>query len=1174
MQRINTKKNVISGNPKINNIYSIIKTIPNGNTNEEIPKNFRNKEINRSNKFLSIQERQKIIREINKSQNRFNLQNSSPHIEDNIKINSNNPNILYVKKSKKFIARSNEKISYEKRKMELVNGINNVKLPENKILVRKAINNKRKYENNDKYYNITKIKNWKNIDDQDSKNYRLYQDINRNYNLYENKNIKTENNKGLYKDEIYKKPINGKTHNKISVNLNNAYTKKNNRHKNIDSNLNINIMDSAQKEKMNCSRRINMNGSKKTIFNMINNYNTQTIKNKDSINDAYNQNIFKTINSNTYLKRNNSISTISNNTKKNHFVNNLKAINNSPKYIYQNKKPDNNKQEIFYIYSKNRSISTNKNMKIKKPLFLREENTNYNYNILKPDKYNYFTNEDFNNNLLTEMNDNRISNTLMKYSRKNLENNEIFPKKPLLDTNLISNDLLNKLVEKDLISFTYNIDKFNNDNYNNPSKNELNVNDTSNKNFESPKKNTSFIKTDISINNNCELYLTLSESSKKLKKYKTLSVHSNKDEDEKDNNLRSAKNRNRPGLKSSRNISHKDFGNNLITKEVTFPIKIRRSISFYNSDDDIMNSNSKREIKNEKSNLLLQNNSLKNIKNRSKKFFNLYHISKEVINNESERTRSQSKDYYFKYLSNKINNDILNEDKINKLGKDLYNIEFFNNKYGKNNLKNISKPNFNNPIIKTRSITMNFKNNNDANNENIFEKNGIDKDNSIKNNLTTNKPDLKLDISNGMHNSQNNIQNVNLNSVDDGSFNSNKDEIINAYETQEINNNLELKGKNLKEKELTNKLNIQPKKNIKFEKGKDARIIAENDFIRKQSKVHENKINFDINESHKLNDEVTDEKYNKNKISNQKHKYQRESNKIYFKEKKIKQNENINQIKFIKLPVKPIKNNYINKEYQNIYPIFSSILENLNIITPNNYFFVKDNILKLLGNNDNNILKEFVNVVYSTAIKQKEFQPIYSKLFKDFDKFYHKKDKSKTIIRTHLMKLCKFNFKRIKTNLENIKYISNDINFIGELINSQMVSKKVGLQCLTHLFNKFDKYNEDNNFVNRKEEKYLYLDNIINLLNKFATCIYCYQKEKIRDNELIYFEDEIDKDLELLKIILYDTKNDDMPLKTKTNLLILIKKSEDDWKLTYFEQHKNNLLKPIYQNISDDFNNI
>ena len=47
-----------------------------------------------------------------------------------------------------------------------------------------------------------------------------------------------------------------------------------------------------------------------------------------------------------------------------------------------------------------------------------------------------------------------------------------------------------------------------------------------------------------------------------------------------------------------------------------------------------------------------------------------------------------------------------------------------------------------------------------------------------------------------------------------------------------------------------------------------------------------------------------------------------------------------------------------------------------------------------------------------------------------------------------------------------------------------------------------------------------------------------------------------------------------MPSKTKINLLKLIKKSEDDWKLTVFEQHKNNLLKSMNQTISDDFNNI
>ena len=207
MQRINIKKNKISSNPSQKNVYSTIRTIPNGNTDEEIPQNFGNNKINnakRSNKFLSFQERQKIIREINKSQNKFNLLKSSPIKDDNSKINPNNQNILYVKKRKNYIARSNEKIAYEKRKMEVVNGINNVKLKENKILVNKAINNKGRYENKIKYYNMDKIKNRKSINNKELENYGLYQDINTDHNLYENKNINTENNKILYKDEIYK----------------------------------------------------------------------------------------------------------------------------------------------------------------------------------------------------------------------------------------------------------------------------------------------------------------------------------------------------------------------------------------------------------------------------------------------------------------------------------------------------------------------------------------------------------------------------------------------------------------------------------------------------------------------------------------------------------------------------------------------------------------------------------------------------------------------------------------------------------------------------------------------------------------------------------------------------------------------------------------------------------
>ena len=47
-----------------------------------------------------------------------------------------------------------------------------------------------------------------------------------------------------------------------------------------------------------------------------------------------------------------------------------------------------------------------------------------------------------------------------------------------------------------------------------------------------------------------------------------------------------------------------------------------------------------------------------------------------------------------------------------------------------------------------------------------------------------------------------------------------------------------------------------------------------------------------------------------------------------------------------------------------------------------------------------------------------------------------------------------------------------------------------------------------------------------------------------------------------------------MPSCIKINLLNLIKKSQNGWKLTYIELNKNQILKPIYENRNfDELNN-
>ena len=1167
MQRININKNLVQSNQSIKNFYSTIKYIPNGNTDEEIPQKLFINNLNktkRSSKFLPIKERQKIIREINQTQTQFNLSKNSL-INQNSTQNKFNNNILYTKKRKNFIDRSIKTNSPEERKTKIVNGINDIKLKENKILVNKNNKNKGRYApqfSKEKYQ--LNLKNYKNTEDKFDPNERFLYSKNKinNFNLYESNMI-------LPKEEVYQKPLK----NKISVNLNKAYKKNNKMLKNIASD--INIMNSAQKEKMSCIKIKNFNGCKKTIFNKINNYNTQTIQNKETINILPNPKMIEQNEENQILPRNKSSSIIS--TK---FTNNLKSINCNTNYLYKNKIVTQN-TKLHSRYTNNKSVSANKNIRLKRHLYLNEETNLFNNNnFMRNTKYIFNNHE--NENILTEIYKNNIESNGFKNSRKHLENIQSHQKKPIIDTNLISNDLLSKLVEKDLISFTYNVDKFNKENFDKPLESKLQENSRNkyNKTLNSINTKDSNAKTDISRNKKCVLYLSLTHDSKRLKKYKTVSLVSNQEEAENnnENNLKNVKSRNNNELKNTRNNSHKDLGNNLISKEIIFPININRSMSFYNSDDDIMNSSIK-EKENEKSNLLFKNNNIKKFKNYNHKFMRLYNISKEGINNETEKTRSQSKDYYFNYLSKKINNDILNEDKINKLGKDLYNIEFSNkNKYcnkcknnyikcccnlskNKNiNLKNINNRIGDNPIIKTRSITMNFRNNN-FNQENIFEKNSLDNNNN--NQIIRNKSDLKLDISNGMHNSQNNIQNLNLNSAENGSFNSGKFEIIEKDNNQVMKNRLNNDDKN--ETELNNHIDIDSNQDKKSDRKKQSEMALGNEFNIEKSKKNINEKIFDLKDNDNfINDFFIEENKQKKFINSTKNS---NNNRINLKVNK-------NDIRIIELKEKPIKHNYLNKDLQKISPILSDILENVNIITPNNYFTVKNKILKLITDN-NNMSIEFVNILYSVSINQIKYQPIYSKLFKDIDKFYHKKDKSKSIIRTHLMKLCKTNFKKIKVRLENIKNITNDINFIGELINTQMVSKKVGLQCLTHLFNKFQKYNEEKSFINKFDEKYLYLENIINLMNKFGTCIYFYQKERIRDNELIYFENEIDKNIESLKEILNNINNKDMPKITKIKLLNLIKKAENEWNPTYIEQHKNNILKKIYENVPDeDFSNI
>lgn len=185
-----------------------------------------------------------------------------------------------------------------------------------------------------------------------------------------------------------------------------------------------------------------------------------------------------------------------------------------------------------------------------------------------------------------------------------------------------------------------------------------------------------FINTEIK---NKRLVLTLKEISPKENRRSKSFSYSNENDDNNNiyqngkNNYKYQNGNNNSPLFKEKYIPNKS----LITKEVIFNFAVNKNnSSCYNSDDDIMNSNygsSHNSTTNLKGNNNSFDNRLKNVLNNN--FHLPYNSNKNNIfaNNE---TKSPTKDYFFNYLSNKINNDYLNENKMSKFEKNYIILNF------------------------------------------------------------------------------------------------------------------------------------------------------------------------------------------------------------------------------------------------------------------------------------------------------------------------------------------------------------------------------------------------------------------------------------------------------------------------------------------------------------------
>ena len=433
------------------------------------------------------------------------------------------------------------------------------------------------------------------------------------------------------------------------------------------------------------------------------------------------------------------------------------------------------------------------------------------------------------------------------------------------------------------------------------------------------------------------------------------------------------------------------------------------------------------------------------------------------------------------------------------------------------------------------------ENENDSNNKNQYLENNIEQ---MQNNVFEGK--LKRE-------ERNLLTNLILN---DGSINKEISNIENLFSKEEIKENKLLEKNNNNEEEENNKIEeeemllknslkllITPEKNF-FQTPQKSKELSGCSFLNSNSKLtFKHEMNpFLIIE----NNIIKPEKLFHQIISEEKSSEIASPIKIISRKDTICSEEEYddwaevsleNEIEEFPLP------SFINQINKDNFKVVCTEL--LNLITLDNYNIIRNKIINLTF--DNNINQEkFIDILFYKAIYENKFRCLYVKLCKDLDKVLaDKKNKNKSAMRNKLLDICKKNFKNIKNSIQDVNFAIGNISFISELINIQMVSKKVAVQTINNLI---DKYNK---FKNNENEKYLYLKCIIIILDNFGTGLMIH-KDKIREHEKEIFQNEINKDINFIQNILANENNNINNI-LKYQLINLIEKAKNNWKPYLFE---------------------
>jgi hypothetical protein len=236
-------------------------------------------------------------------------------------------------------------------------------------------------------------------------------------------------------------------------------------------------------------------------------------------------------------------------------------------------------------------------------------------------------------------------------------------------------------------------------------------------------------------------------------------------------------------------------------------------------------------------------------------------------------------------------------------------------------------------------------------------------------------------------------------------------------------------------------------------------------------------------------------------------------------------------------------------------PVKNELTELLNILTVDNYDEVKSKIFEKIKDNVEDQYK-FLEVLFKKAVSEKAFVRLYAKICKDLDKEVPQKNAKEvrtSLMRGNLVEKCREIFKVDNSKIDQYikvsdpeereaklkKFLLGNVNFIAELINAKLLSKKIVFQCINNLLCRIEK--TDNEFCIIKQ---INIEAIVILLDKFGVLINKVD-HKITPEDLFEFNKKINDTLSKLDVIQEGDKA--LPGHIKYKIINLIEKRNRSW---------------------------